>query len=74
MELGDTTSETQGFDWSDIAMNTAGALTSVLMEQYPELDRKIDFRVEYVFNVSVNGVFDDYSNHFYSMVFKTRRV
>jgi hypothetical protein len=70
MELGDATSETQGFDWGDVAMNTAGALTSVLMEQYPELDRKIDFRVEYVFNVGVNGVFDDYSNHFYSMVLK----
>lgn len=70
MEAGDATSESQGFSWSDMAMNTIGALTSVLMEKYPELDRKIDFRVEYVFNVSVNGIFDDYSNQYYSFVLK----
>ena len=70
MELGDATSETQGFDWGDVAMNTIGALTSVFMERYPELDRKIDFRVEYIFNVPVNGIFDDYSNQYYSMVVK----
>lgn len=70
MELGDATSETQGFDWGDMAWNTIGALTSVLMERYPELDRKIDFRVEYVFNVDINGIFDDYSNQYYSMVLK----
>ena len=70
MELGDATSETQGFSWEDMTMNTLGALTSVLMEKYPELDRKIDLRVEYVFNVPINGIFDDYSNQFYSMVLK----
>jgi hypothetical protein len=51
-------------------MNTMGALTSVLMERYPELDRKIDLRVEYVLNVAVNGIFDDYSNQYYSLVLK----
>jgi len=70
MELGDATSETQGFDWGDMAMNTVGALTSMLMGYYPELDRKIDFRVEYVFNVPVHGIFDDYSNQYYSVVLK----
>ncbi len=70
MEVGDATSKTQGFCWADMAMNTLGALTSVLMEKYPELDRKIDFRVEYVFNVPVNSIFDDYSNQYYSMVLK----
>ena len=70
MELGDATSETQGFDWGDVAMNTAGALTSILTEKYPELDRKIDFRVEYIFNVPINGIFDDYSNQYYSVVLK----
>ena len=70
MELGDATSETQGFSWEDMAMNTLGALTSVVMERYPELDRKIDLRMEYVFNVPINGIFDDYSNQFYSMVLK----
>lgn len=69
-ELGDATSVTKGFSWQDIAMNTVGALTSVLMARYPELDRKIDLRVEYVFNVSLDGILDDYSNQFYSMVLK----
>ena len=70
MELGDATSVTQGFSWEDMAMNTLGALTSVVMERYPELNRKIDLRVEYVFNVPINGIFDDYSNQFYSIVLK----
>lgn len=70
MEVGDMTSETQGFSWEDIVMNTLGVLTSVLMERYPELDRKIDLRVEYVFDEPVEGIFDDYSNQYYSMVLK----
>lgn len=70
MEAGDATSKTQGFSWEDMVANSMGALTSVLMENFPELDRKIDFRVEYVFNVPVNGIFDDYSNQYYSMVLK----
>lgn len=70
MEMADATSESQGFSGEDMVMNTVGALTSVLMERYPELDRKIDFRIEYVFNVDVNGIFDDYSNQYYSMVLK----
>jgi hypothetical protein len=70
MEVGDATSKSQGFSYEDMVMNTLGALTSVLMENFPELDRKIDFRVEYVFNVAVNGIFDDYSNQYYSMVLK----
>ncbi len=70
MEIGDGTSTSQGFSYEDVLVNTLGALTSVLMEQYPELDRKIDFRVEYVFNEPVNGIFDDYSNQYYSMVVK----
>lgn len=70
MEIGDATSETQGFSWEDMVMNTIGALTSVLMEKYPELDRKIDLRMEYVFNEDINGIFDDYSNQYYSIALK----
>jgi len=33
-----------------------------------ELYRKIYFRVGYVFTVAVNGIFDDYSNQYYSTV------
>jgi hypothetical protein len=70
MELDDGTSETQGFDWGDMTMNTVGMLASIIMEHYPELDRKIDFRVEYAFNVPIKGLFDDYSNMYYAMVVK----
>ncbi len=70
MEFGDATSETQGFSLEDILFDGIGALTSILMERYPELDRKIDFRVEYIFNVEINNIFDDYSNQYYSMVLK----
>lgn len=70
MEVADGTSGSQGFAWEDMVANTVGALTSVLMERYPELDRKIDFRVEYVFENDVNGIFDDYSNQYYSMAVK----
>jgi len=70
MELEDGTSKTQGFDWGDMTMNTVGALTSLLLERYPDLDRKLDFRVEYAFNVPINGIFDDYSNMYYALVLK----
>jgi Predicted periplasmic lipoprotein (DUF2279) len=70
MEIGDGTSESQGFSSEDLIANAVGALASVLMEHSPELDRKIDFRVEYVFENEVNGIFDDYSNHYYSVVLK----
>ncbi len=70
MELGDATSESQGFSNEDMLMNTLGCLTSLAMQKYPDLDRKIDFRVEYVFNVAVGGIFDDYTNQYYSMVLK----
>lgn len=68
MELGDATSETQGFSYEDVVMNTIGALTSVLLDRCPELDRKIDSRFEYVHEVAYN--FNDYSNQFYSVVLK----
>jgi len=70
MELGDATSPSQGFSWEDVAANTFGAAASMLMHRYPELDRKIDFRIEYVPESEVNGLFDDYSNHYYSLVVK----
>lgn len=70
MEIEDGTSETQGFSYEDMILNTLGGLTSILMERYPELDRKIDFRVEYEFNVTPQGIFDDYSNLNYSVVLK----
>jgi len=70
MEVADATSETQGFSYEDLLSNTAGALASIVLHHYPEIDRKIDFRIEYVFENDVNGIFDDYSNHYYSIALK----
>ena len=70
MEIADATSETQGFSYEDMISNTLGALASIVLNHYPEIDRKIDFRVEYVFENDVNGIFDDYSNHYYSIALK----
>ncbi|SDP55647.1 DUF2279 domain-containing protein [Desulforhopalus singaporensis] len=70
MELMDATSETQGFAWEDIVMNSFGVLASAVMHRWPGLDRKIDFRIEYVFNEAIDGFITDYSNIFYSIVVK----
>ncbi len=70
MEIADGTSGSQGFSWEDMVANTAGALTSILMARHPGLDRKIDFRVEYVFENDVNNIFDDYSNMYFSAALK----
>ncbi len=70
MEFMDATSQSQGMAWQDMAMNSLGALTSVWMQRNPEIDDLIDFRVEYVFNENVERIFDDYSNHYYSVVLK----
>lgn len=70
MEVMDATSVSQGFSWEDSVVNTLGACTSILMQHFPALDRKIDFRVEYVFDKAPEAIFDDYSNQFYSLAVK----
>lgn len=70
MEAADATSESHGFSWQDMVMNTLGALTSVAFERNPALDEKLDFRIEYVLDSDVDGIFDDYSNMYYSMALK----
>ncbi len=70
MEGMDATSETQGFSWEDMIMNSLGALSSVVFERNPKLDDLIDLKVEYVLNETPEGIFDDYSNQFYSINLK----
>lgn len=47
MEVGDSFSSDFSFSYEDVLMNLAGAGYGYLMERYPDLNRKLDFRVEY---------------------------
>lgn len=46
MELGDSFSN-YGFAWEDMVANTVGAAAGYVLGRYPEIGRKLDFRVEY---------------------------
>jgi len=46
MEVGDAFSE-YGFCHEDIYMNVAGGFTGYLLYKHPEIEKKIDFRMEY---------------------------
>ena len=56
MEIGDSFSETQGFAYEDLVMNTVGAAFYYVREKYPEVKRKVDLRLEYIpdFNAEVD--------------------
>lgn len=62
MEVGDASSSDHGFSYEDLTMNSIGALTSFFLQRHPEIDKKIDFRVEYTFNKSPEGIVTDYDN------------
>ena len=48
MEIGDSFSESQGFSYEDLIMNTVGAAFYYVREKYPEVKRKVDLRLEYI--------------------------
>ena len=48
MEVGDSFSETQGFSYEDLVMNTVGAAFYYVREKYPSLKSKLDLRLEYI--------------------------
>ena len=48
MEVGDSFSESQGFSYEDVVMNTVGAAFYYVREKYPEVKRKVDLRLEYI--------------------------
>jgi len=48
MEVGDSFSDSQGFSYEDMVMNTLGAGFYYLREKYPSLKSKLDLRLEYV--------------------------
>jgi uncharacterized protein YfiM (DUF2279 family) len=48
MEVGDSFSSDYGFSYEDMLMNLAGAGFGYLLSVYPDLDRKLDLRAEYL--------------------------
>jgi hypothetical protein len=71
MEVADAFSGS-GFAYEDIVMNTAGCAVGYLLGRYPNLKRKIDFRVEYTpdFNSNDFDLFTNYANQRYLMAIK----
>ena len=57
MEVGDSFSESQGFSYEDLIMNTVGAAFYYVREKYPEVKRKVDLRLEYVPDFSADTDF-----------------
>ncbi|PLX94272.1 MAG: DUF2279 domain-containing protein [Desulfuromonas sp.] len=48
MEVGDSFSSDYGFSYEDMLMNLAGAGFGYLLSVYPDLERKLDLRAEYL--------------------------
>lgn len=73
MEVGDSFSDDIGFSYEDLLMNLAGAGFGYLMMVNPQLDRKLDLRVEYwpEFGGDVEwDLFTDYEQHKYLLAVK----
>jgi uncharacterized protein YfiM (DUF2279 family) len=73
MEAGDSFTSEFGFSYEDMLMNLAGAGFSYLLVRYPELDRKIDLRIEYkpVFDSDFEpDIFTDYERLKYLLAVK----
>ncbi|HYH20003.1 MAG TPA: DUF2279 domain-containing protein [Azospirillum sp.] len=47
VEVGDAFSDDYGFSYQDMLFNAVGAALGYVLWEYPEIHRKIDFRVEY---------------------------
>lgn len=69
VELGDAFSE-NGFSYSDLIMNALGSGAGYLLYSYPELARKIDFRIEYRPDLKGGDIFTDYERMKFLMAVK----
>jgi len=71
MEIGDSFSETQGFSYEDVVMNTVGAAFYYVREKYPSVKSKLDLRLEYIpdFNAEVD-FFTQYNSMKYLFALK----
>ncbi len=71
MEVGDSFSESQGFSYEDMVMNTLGAGFYYLREKYPSLKAKLDLRLEYVPDFQAGAdVFTQYNSMKYLFALK----
>lgn len=73
MEVGDSFSADNGFSYEDAVMNLAGAGAAYVLGRYPELARKIDFRLEYrpdSFDDISGDILTDYDSQRYLMALK----
>jgi len=61
MEIGDSFSH-YGFSGEDFFMNTLGCYAGYVLYRYPELAKKIDFRIEYTPDFSAKDMSTDYGN------------
>jgi len=74
IEVADGTSK-HGFSVEDLVVDTIGAFTAYLRREYPEFERRVDFRAQYkpsygakeVHKLDIAG---DYSGYKYLMAFK----
>jgi len=71
MEIGDSFSESQGFSYEDMVMNTIGAAFYYVREKYPSVKSKLDLRLEYIpdFESDVD-IFTQYNSMKYLMALK----
>ncbi len=71
MEVGDSFSESQGFSYEDMVMNTVGAAFYYVREKYPAVKEKLDFRLEYIPDLNSNvDIFTQYNSMKYLMALK----
>lgn len=69
MELGDGFSR-YGLAYEDLIMNGLGTAFGYMTLRYPELARKLDFRIEYAPSFDTSDVFTDYDHQKYLLALK----
>lgn len=72
MEVGDSFSDTHGFSYEDIVMNTLGAIFYTVREKYPSVKEKLDLRMEYLpdFQKGDEDIFTQYNSKKYLLALK----
>lgn len=68
-EFGDAFSD-YGFSYEDLVMNAVGSCVGYILYRFPEVARKIDFRLEYAPNFKETDVFTDYERMKFLMALK----
>ncbi len=69
MELGDSFSRF-GLSYEDLVMNAVGTAFGFVSLRYPEISRKLDFRIEYAPAFDTADVFTDYEHQKYLLALK----